>query len=300
MTPATALLGAKTTLAALDRELRSSAPAMTLALDLVWQINDRIEAALAAPGEIVNVIGCNADGTPIDPVLVPRGLLGAASSAIDKKRDAPTVLAELRRWALGAPTVRATPAPGGAVPDGWKLMPREPDEAMQIAAFGVIMDGGRQGPITSDRIRQMHAISVYQRMWDALRAHPPGGAQAGGMDMDAFAVENRVRCTAPNGFHHPIESWSLSDWMTATFGELGEAANVAKKLNRVRDGVPGNTQSEEELRAALADEIADTFIYLDLLAQSQGIRLSQAVRSKFDRTSAKIGYATPPAAEVQR
>ena len=109
------------------------------------------------------------------------------------------------------------------------------------------------------------------------------------MDMNAFSATNRLRCEHPTGFHHPLASWSLSDWMTATVGELGEAANVAKKLNRVRDGVPGNTQTEAELRAALADEIADTFIYLDLLAQSQGFRLADAVRSKFDRTSAKLG-----------
>ena len=78
--------------------------------------------------------------------------------------------------------------------------------------------------------------------------------------------------------------------MTATFDELGEAANVAKKLNRVRDGIPGNAETEDELRAMLADELADTFIYLDLLAQSQGIDLMAAVEQKFQVTSDKIGY----------
>lgn len=42
--------------------------------------------------------------------------------------------------------------------------------------------------------------------------------------------------------------------------------------------------------AKLADEIADTFIYLDLLAQRAGIKLSEAVPAKFDKTSAKRGY----------
>lgn len=110
------------------------------------------------------------------------------------------------------------------------------------------------------------------------------------MTFEEFAKMNRARCEAPNGFAHPVNEWSLSDWMTATMGELGEAANIAKKLNRERDGVPGNTVTEPELRAELADEIADTFIYLDLLAQSQGISLAEAVASKFARTSAKIGY----------
>lgn len=113
-------------------------------------------------------------------------------------------------------------------------------------------------------------------------------------DLSAFSRENRTRCESPVGFNHKLDSWSLSDWMTATAGELGEAANVAKKLNRVRDGIPGNAESEATLRANLADEIADAFIYLDLMAQSQGIDLGVAVRSKFDRTSKKIGYQPEP------
>jgi NTP pyrophosphatase (non-canonical NTP hydrolase) len=110
------------------------------------------------------------------------------------------------------------------------------------------------------------------------------------MDFRDFSVFNRRRCESPKGFNHAISGWSLSDWMTAVAGELGEAANVAKKLNRVRDGIPGNAETPEQLQAQLADEIADTFIYLDLLAQSQGIDLEAAVVDKFERTSAKIGY----------
>jgi NTP pyrophosphatase (non-canonical NTP hydrolase) len=110
------------------------------------------------------------------------------------------------------------------------------------------------------------------------------------MHMTEFSAMNRARCESPSGFNHALSSWSLSDWVTATAGELGEAANVAKKLNRVRDGIPGNSETPEQLRQNLADELADTFIYLDLLAQSQGICLEQAVLSKFDKTSRKRGY----------
>lgn len=112
------------------------------------------------------------------------------------------------------------------------------------------------------------------------------------MNIREFSEINLRRCEAADGFNHAINSWSLSDWFTATMGELGEAANVAKKLNRVRDGIPGNGDAtENDLRESLADEIADTFIYLDLLAQSAGIDLQRAVVSKFNRTSEKIGYA---------
>jgi NTP pyrophosphatase (non-canonical NTP hydrolase) len=78
--------------------------------------------------------------------------------------------------------------------------------------------------------------------------------------------------------------------MTATTGELGEAANLVKKLNRVRDGIPGNAESPEQLRSQLADELADVAIYLDLMAQAAGFDLETIREAKFARTSRKIGY----------
>ena len=112
------------------------------------------------------------------------------------------------------------------------------------------------------------------------------------MQFQDFSALNKRRCEAANGFNHKIDDWSLSDWMTATAGELGEAANIAKKLNRVRDGIVGNSETPEQLRSNLADEIADTYIYLDLLAQSQGINIEDAIVNKFRKTSEKIGYST--------
>jgi NTP pyrophosphatase (non-canonical NTP hydrolase) len=110
------------------------------------------------------------------------------------------------------------------------------------------------------------------------------------MEFWKFSDANRSRCEATNGFNHDLQSWSLSDWFTAVLGELGEAANVAKKLNRVRDGIPGNTISAGELRDMLERELADTFIYLDLLCQSQGIVLEHAIVRAFNRKSHEIGY----------
>lgn len=146
------------------------------------------------------------------------------------------------------------------------------------------------------------------------------------LTMSGFSTVNRMRCESPTGFNHTLASWSLSDWLTATMGELGEAANIAKKLNRVRDGIPGNRAVrvcpacgtswrhdhvrvskcscgrdldgiaptpdpavEAELRAAFRTEVADVFIYLDLMAQSQGFDLETAVREKFNETSRKLG-----------
>ncbi len=79
-----------------------------------------------------------------------------------------------------------------------------------------------------------------------------------------------------------LNTWSVLEWAGAAAGEAGETANVAKKIKR--DG------SSPELQQQLADEIADTIIYLDLLAASEGINLEEAISNKFNKVSEKVGY----------
>lgn len=105
-----------------------------------------------------------------------------------------------------------------------------------------------------------------------------------------FSERNRLRCESPNGFNHKLQSWTLSDWITALAGEVGEAANIIKKLNRIRDNIPGNSETEEELIHDLGFELADISIYLDLLAQAAGFDLEAMREIKFQMTSRKIGY----------
>lgn len=110
------------------------------------------------------------------------------------------------------------------------------------------------------------------------------------MTFGEFSHANRSRCEALQGFNHRLDGWSTSDWMTALVGEVGEAANVVKKLNRVRDGVPGNKQSADELRLQLRKELGDVFVYLDLMAQSLGFSIADAAIEVFNAKSAEIGY----------
>lgn len=112
------------------------------------------------------------------------------------------------------------------------------------------------------------------------------------MTFDDFSRINRERCESPQGFNHPLSGWSTSDWMTALMGEVGEAANVVKKLNRVRDGVPGNKLSATELRRQLRRELGDVFVYLDLMAQSLGFSIADAATEVFNSKSIEIGYPT--------
>lgn len=109
-----------------------------------------------------------------------------------------------------------------------------------------------------------------------------------GLSLRAIDLASRRRS---NRWHTVnMKDWSLSDWAVATAGELGEALNVVKKLNRERDGIVGNKQSKEELEAVLAEELADTLLYLVLLAAAANVDLERAVIEKFNRVSRENGF----------
>lgn len=76
--------------------------------------------------------------------------------------------------------------------------------------------------------------------------------------------------------------WSLSDWMCATAGEVGEAANIVKKVLR-------GDFTIDEARPELAKELADVALYLDLVANLAGIDLGKAVLEKFNEVSVRVG-----------
>ena len=107
-----------------------------------------------------------------------------------------------------------------------------------------------------------------------------------------LTVANFVRCQRWHpGFPHDGK-WTGADWSNAACGEVGEAANVVKKMRRVETGTaPGpDDPSYEELRSMLADEIADAITYLDLLATFYGINVPAALISKFNRVSERQGF----------
>lgn len=107
--------------------------------------------------------------------------------------------------------------------------------------------------------------------------------------MSDFSKVNLNRCK--KGFKHPLETWSTSDWMVATVGELGEAANILKKMNRLRDDIKANNEHDKdliELIKRFRSELADVFIYLDLMCQASGISLQQAVIDTFNAKSKEL------------
>ena len=74
---------------------------------------------------------------------------------------------------------------------------------------------------------------------------------------------------------HNVDGDGLSHAVDELVGEVGEACNAVKKL--------------EQARIAVADEMADVVISVDLVCQQLGIDLGEAVTNEFNKTSEKLG-----------
>lgn len=105
-----------------------------------------------------------------------------------------------------------------------------------------------------------------------------------------------------NGKGEPAHSepdgsdWSISEWLEALTGELGEFANWHKKFRR-------GDIDRDEMRAVGRAELADIQIYLDLLAyrfeqemseidvwpEAETIDLAQMTADKFNAVSQRVG-----------
>lgn len=76
--------------------------------------------------------------------------------------------------------------------------------------------------------------------------------------------------------------WCLAQWCNAVTGELGETANLIKKIER-------GDFTLEEARVELGKELADVVTYLDILAFRAGVDLGQATIDKFNEVSKRVG-----------
>jgi NTP pyrophosphatase (non-canonical NTP hydrolase) len=76
--------------------------------------------------------------------------------------------------------------------------------------------------------------------------------------------------------------WSLGEWSNAVLGELGEAANLIKKVTR-------GDYTLDQVRVELGKELADVQTYLDILAFRAGISLGDATIQKWNEVSVRVG-----------
>ncbi|HEU5019644.1 MAG TPA: MazG-like family protein, partial [Pseudolabrys sp.] len=90
------------------------------------------------------------------------------------------------------------------------------------------------------------------------------------------------------------QEWDAGNQITLAYrgnelaGEVGEACNAIKKLERERMGIAGSRDTIEHL----AEELADVVICADLIAMQAGVDLDAAVEAKFNATSEEVGLAT--------
>ena len=112
-------------------------------------------------------------------------------------------------------------------------------------------------------------------------------------DFQRVAQINLQRCER----WHDINDWSPADWAVAMAGEAGEVCNAIKKLKRIKDGIANISRdpsrqlnTEKEAIAKIGEELADTFLYLDLLAQRLGIDLEAEIVVKFNKVSEEYGF----------
>ncbi|WP_127524642.1 hypothetical protein [Mesorhizobium sp. Z1-4] len=103
------------------------------------------------------------------------------------------------------------------------------------------------------------------------------------------------RHTLRSANEHRQSEWDTDNAISLSYrgnelaGEVGEACNIIKKLDRERLGIRGSRAS----KAQLAEELADVVICADLIAMHEDIDLlGEAVPAKFNATSEKVGLAT--------
>lgn len=113
-----------------------------------------------------------------------------------------------------------------------------------------------------------------------------------GLHLSDLSLINRVRARRWHKDFGPGKGdWNGADWSNAMAGEMGEAANVVKKIRRAETGHPGaNDPDTVTLVMQLGEELADVVIYADLLASYYGLDLGTEIVNKFNKVSDREGF----------
>lgn len=149
--------------------------------------------------------------------------------------------------------------------------------------------GARSKPVRRSG-KLMDGIRAQWNKRAGVTLREPGAPN--GLNLVEFSRTNLARCTSPDGFGHPLNSWSVAEWTNAVAGEAGEACNFAKKLLRHRDGTRGNykegDKDVEALKRKAAGELADVVIYADLAAAALGYDLATVLAETFNAKSDEL------------
>lgn len=158
-----------------------------------------------------------------------------------------------------------------------------------------LLDGSGPPPKTNfgKEQRRLAALSDRIAAMNTTETQVPAVA-------DLSLAELREANIKRNAEWDPEGKLSLSFRGNELAGEIGEACNVIKKIERERLGLRGSRAS----LPMLAEELADGVICIDLAAMQAGVDLSAAIIAKFNASSAKNGLsvmlgATRPAAPAE-
>ena len=170
-----------------------------------------------------------------DLVLIPRGLIGAACSAIDKKREGGNLLLELRRYTTGDLSKQP---PSGAVSDIYKrVIFEQPDEEKQLVIgvddsdcpyFILGVQKFRLDPTVIEN--REHAKWYQKQLAIAFEKFTEGTS----INQSPHITEHDAREIALNVLNYACMTpiWSADDWFNNYDGR-----DLLNKLNTKNGGV---------------------------------------------------------------
>ena len=139
--------------------------------------------------------------------------------------------------------------------------------------------------------------SAWERYFGGLvdrKNEPLFLGDSDGLALRRLAVVNRTR--SDRWHHGNFAEWSVERWAVAMAGEAGEACDAVKKMFRIEDGIANLSEPDRQISerddavAHVLEELADTILYADLLAQRLGGSLEEAIVAKFNATSERYGF----------
>lgn len=170
--------------------------------------------------------------------------------------------------------------------------------------------GPRGDGVIPTTLTDGHAVGAAPSTKDnngvsAIRAVPPSPNEERGTAPVTLRELQRINAARAVRWIGGTRPWSLLEIAGEMCGEAGEAANAAKKVLRVDNGVPGNAISEQGgteragLVAKVGRELADVIIVAARLATACGVDMESVVADVFNAKSEAMGFperigATPP------
>lgn len=174
-------------------------------------------------------------------------------------------------------SVDPDPAALKAIETSWR--PEPPAEYFHLAAVFIEDPGDVAADVIACFVRPASAFA--QALWMFVEQYQQGGIHDTELGLRFATVTTANRIRNAQSFSQ-CQHWTLSQWSNAIAGEVGEVCNLTKKIDR-------GDFSEGNVREKLSLEIADVFLYLDLLAQAARINLPLAIIRKFNIVSHRVG-----------